>query len=354
VAGAIACILFLRPSDAADGSALSASPNGWLAARTYLERRGSTVTLLDRPLDTSPANATEKKGKSLVLAFPWQVFPSKADLDALRQRLAAGGSVVFAYSGQSSVAEERVASALGLDFAEVRGAPPLSPVAWYRFTREEWWLEATRTSAHASVPKVVVDAPDRVPNVPKNAEVLYRGRQEVPAIFSFPRSRGRVIVLPACGLSNARLGNSGNADLLESLRITLGGEIGFDEYHHGLLARDVIAPSGKAPNVDLFFAQLFLLYLAIAWALGKRFGLAWEEPPEIASSTEAFLLGLGALHRKLRHSAPACVRLLDDAESLDPRLEAPPGLRNIAFDAGEHAFLDVARAVARLQRRREI
>jgi hypothetical protein len=258
---------------------------------------------------------------------------------------------VFAYSGQSSVAEDRVASALGLDFVEVRGAPPLSPVGWYRFAREEWRLEAEQTFAPASVPEVVIHAPDRVPKAPKDAEILYRGGKEVPAIFSFPRSSGRVIVLPAGALSNARLANPGNADLLESLRITVGGEIAFDEYHHGLVAADVIAGSGNAPNVDLLFAQLLFLYIAMAWALGKRFGPAWQEPPVIASSTEAFLLGLGALHRKLRHSAPACVRLLDDAESLDPTLEPPPGLRNIAFDAGEQGFLDVARAVARLQRR---
>lgn len=356
VVGAAACILvLLRRSDAADGSVLSASPGGWLAARTYIERRGSTITLLDRPLEPLQATAAAKKGKSLLmLAFPWQVLPSRADLDALRQCLAAGESVVFAYSGQPSVAEERVASALGLDFSEVRGVPPLSPVAWYRFAKEEWRLKPERTFASVSNPEVVIQAPERVPKVPKNAEVLYRGGKEVSAIFSFPRLRGRVIVLPAGSLSNARLGNPGNADLLESLRTTLGGEIVFDEYHHGLLAADVLAGSGNAPNVDLLFVQLLLLYLAIAWALGKRFGRAWDEPPEIASSTEAFLLGLGALHRKLRHSAPACVRLLDDAESLDPRLEAPPGLRRTAFDAGEHGFLEVARAVGRLQRRRRV
>ena len=189
-----------------------------------------------------------------------------------------------------------------------------------------------------------------MPRVPKGAEVFYRGDKGVPALFSFPRSRGRVIVVPADGLSNARLGNPGNADLLESLRVALGEEIAFDEYHHGLVAPDVIADSGHAPHLDLLLAQLLLLYLVLAWALGRRFGPAWEEPPEIASSTEAFLLGLGALHRKLRHSAPACVHLLHEAERLDPRVQAPPELRNIAFDAGEQTFLDVAKVIARLQR----
>jgi hypothetical protein len=270
----------------------------------------------------------------------------------LRQRLAAGGSVMFAYSGLSrSISEDFVARALGLDLVEVRGAPPLSPRRWYAFVREQWRLKPEKTFAPGSVPEVVIQAPDRVPKAPKGAEVFYRGDNEVPALFSFPRSRGRVIVVPADGLSNARLGNPGNADLLESLRVALGEEIAFDEYHHGLVAPDIIAGSGSAPNLDLLLAQLLLLYLVMTWALGRRFGPAWEEPPEIASSTKAFLLGLGALHRKLRHSAPACVHLLQDAESLDPRVQVPPELRNIAFDAGEQAFLDVARIIARLQRR---
>jgi Domain of unknown function (DUF4350) len=348
-AAAIAATLLLRPSGAAGASALSASPKGWLAARTYLERRGRRVSLLNRPLDQAP-KVTE--GRSLVLAFPWQGFPSKEELDALHRRLAAGGSIVFAYSGQSrSIAEDFVASALGFDLGKVRGAPPLSPLRWYAFVREQWRLKPEGTFAPGSAPDVVIQAPDRVPNAPKGAEVLYRGGREVPAVFSFSRSRGRVIVVPADGLSNARVGNSGNADLLESLRVALGEEIAFDEYHHGLVAPDVVARSGSAPNLDLVLAQILLLYFVLTWALGRRFGPAWEEPPEIASSTEAFLLGLGALHRKLRHSAPACVRLLDDAGRLDPRVQAPPEVRTVAFDAGERAFLDVAKVIARLQRR---
>lgn len=349
-AAAVACTLLLGRAGSAGASALSASPKGLLAARTYLERRGCKVSLLNRPLDLAQTKGT--RGSTLVLAFPWETLPSRDELDALRQRLLAGETVVFAYSGQGhSIAENLVAGTLGLELDEVRGAPPLSPRRWYAFAREQWRLRPEKTFAPESAREVVLQAPDRVPKAPKEAEALYRGTREIPAVFSFPRSRGRVIALPADGLSNARLGNPGNADLLESLRAALGEEIAFDEYHHGLVASEILAESGSAPNLDLLLAQLLLLYLVLAWALGRRFGPAWEEPPEIASSTEAFLLGLGALHRKLRHSAPACVRLLEDAGSLDPRVQAPRELRNISYDAGERAFLDVAKAVARLQRR---
>jgi hypothetical protein len=349
--GAFACTLLLRGSGAAAASALSASPKGLLAARTYLERRGSRVSLLDRPLEQLPGR--NAKARSLVLAFPWQGFASREDLDALRQRLVAGDSIVFAYSGQTSraLAEGSVAEALGLDFEKTRGEPPLSPLRWYRFARQEWSLAPGKGFAPPSAVPVVIGAPDRVPKAPADAEVFYRGEKDLPAVFSYARARGRVIVLPADALSNARLGNPGNADLLESLRVALGQDVAFDEYHHGLAAADAAAATGNAANVDLLVLQLVLLYLVLAWALGKRFGPAWEEPPELAGSAEAFLLGLGALHHELRHAAPACIRLLDDAEMLDPRVQAPAGLRQIAFDAGEDAFLDVARAVARLQRR---
>lgn len=351
-AAAVLCTLLLRRSGAAGASTLSASPKGWLAARAYLERRGSKVSLLDRPLDQAQAQGKAGEESSLVLAFPWQGFPSKEELDALRRLLAAGGTVVFAYSGQPrSIAEHFVAEAVGLEFDEARGEPPRSPRRWYKFVTEEWRLKPEKAFAPGSAPEVVIQAPDRVPRAPKEAEVLYRGDKERPAVFALPRSRGRVIVVPADALSNARLGNPGSADLLESLRVALQGEIVFDEYHHGLVASDVVADSGSAVSLDLLLAQLLLLYLVLARALGKRFGPAWEEPPEITSSTAAFLLGLGALHRKLRHSAPACLRLLDDGERLDSKVQAPAELRNIAFDAGEEAFLDVARVVARLQRR---
>ena len=348
-AAAVAGTLLLRPAGAAGASTLSSSPTGWLAARTYLERRGSRVSLLDDSLDHARGGA--ERAKSLVLAFPWPRLPSSEELDALRQRLTAGGSIVFAYSGQSrSMAEDLVAKTVGLDLEDVRGDAPLSPRRWYAFVTAESRLKAEKAFAPAGAPEIVIQAPERMPKAPKGAEVSYRGEKGVPAVFAFSRARGRVVVVPADGLSNARLGNPGNGDLLESLRGGLGQEIAFDEYHHGLAAPDAAADPGGAASLDLLLAQLLLLYLVLAWALARRFGPAWEEPPEIASSTKAFLLGLGALHRKLRHPAPACRRLLDDAESFDPRLVAPPELRQIAFDAGEEAFLRVAKAVARLQR----
>ncbi len=339
--------LLVRRAGAAGASALSASPDGWLAARTYLERRGAGTSLLARPL----SDARVASASTLVLTFPWQSVPTSDDLDALRRHLAAGGAVVFAYSGRtSSFAEDSVADDLGLEWVEVRGDPPLSPLAWYDFVTAESRLQPEPELAGAAA-EVVIQAPDRVPKVSRIEQVFSRGADGSPMAFTFRRGPGRVVVLPADALANARLSNSGNADLLESLRDALPGELVFDEYHHGLLEVDAAADSGAAPSLDLLLIQLALLYAAVVWALGRRPGPAWREPLEITSSTGTFLLGLGALHRRLGHAAPACRRLLEVAERYDPRVAASAGLRRAAFDAGDDTFVQVARTVARQQRR---
>jgi uncharacterized protein DUF4350 len=342
--------LLWRRSPAAGASALSASPEGWLAARTYLERSGSRVSLLDRPLDK------ESPHGALVIAFPLQAFPSPEELDALRQRLSSGGSIVFAYSGvEKGFGERSVGEALGLSFEKARGDPPLSPRRWWAFVTQDWLLEPEPAFARSDpVPAAVIRAPDEIPKAPPGAQVLYRTPAGVAAVFAFARGRGRVVALPADALANARLGNAGNADLLESLRVSLPPEVSFDEYHHGLVSPEAVADSGSAPSLDLLLIELLLLYLLCAWTLGRRFGPSWQEPPQIASSTSAFLLGLGALHRKLRHSSNAALRLIDGAQSYDPRVSIPQEIRGAAFDAKEGAFLEIAKVIARQQRRGRI
>ena len=245
-----------------------------------------------------------------------------------------------------------MAAELGLKPTRIRDRPPLSPRRWWAFANAEWRLKADAAFAPSGTAlEVVIQAPDWIVRPPASAEVLFRGEDREPAIFTFPRGRGRVVVLPADALSNARLENPGNADLLESLRAALPASLAFDEYHHGLASPQLSAESGSRPSLDLLLLELVLLYLLCAWRLGRRFGPAWQDPPEIASSTSAFLIGLAGLHRKLHHAAPAAVRILDCAESYDSRISVPTSLRRDAFDAGEDRFLEIARVVARLQRR---
>jgi len=347
LAVAIAGPMLLRPSRSGGASALSPSPSGWLAARVYLERRGAAVKLLDRPLEEAPADA------ALVLTFPWEGLPSPEDLDALRRRLAAGGTVVFAYSGHpgGGFAEDLVAHALGIDLGETRGDPPLSPRGWWRFVNAEWRLAPSAALAARGAEEIVIHAPESAPKPPSDATAEWTGPGARPAVFTFARGRGRVVVLPADALANGRVSSAGNAGLLESLGASLGDSIAFDEYHHGLAAPGPSDETGAGSSLDLLLVQLVLLYLAAAWALGRRFGPAWRERPEIVGSTSAFLVGIGSLHRRLRHSAPAAIRLLDRAQAFEPGLVIPAGLREAAFTADENRFLEIARTVARHQGR---
>jgi hypothetical protein len=347
LAASVLATLLLKRAGAAGSSSLAPSASGWLAARTYCERRGSAVTLLDRPFDPSVEGG-------LVLALPFASIPMAPELDVLRRRVAAGGTVVFAYASRSNPIDEFVAGALGLEFAPVSEETPLGPLSWYRHAAAEWRLEP-EAAFGSEAGEVVVHAPGDLPTAPKGAEILYRGgAAATPAVFSFSRGRGRVLVLPADALSNGRLGNPGNANLLESVRVALGQRIVFDEYHHGLVAPGALPEGSSASSLDLLLLELGLLYLLGAWALARRFGPAWQEPPEIASSTSSFLIGLGALHRKLKHSAEAAVHLIGNAESFDPGLSIPAGARQAAVEAGEPQLVNLARLIARQQRRRKV
>lgn len=337
--------LLLSRAGAAGPSVLSRGAAGWLAARRYLERRQRRVILEDRPFDQAV------KEDALILSFPWERFPAPEELDALRRHLSGGGTIVFAYSGGRGISEELVASELRISTREVRENPPLEPRRWYAYASETWRL-APQESLGPGAREVVVRAPRVVPAAPAGARILYRGGGETSAAFEFSSGRGRVIVIPADAVSNARLENPGNADLLESLAATLGESLVFDEYHHGLVAPELVADSGNARSLDLLIVQLVLLYLFSAWALGKRFGPSWEEPTPIASSTATFLLGLGALHRKLGHSADAAPRLIENAEAFDPRVSVPASIRSVAGGAGESAFVDLAKSVSKLQSQR--
>lgn len=340
VAALAAALILLRPGTPreAGASVFSGASDGWLAARRYLERRGTRTTPLETPLDRAP------EGSPLVLGFPWRRLPAAAETEALRRRLAAGRTVVFAYSGSAGFAEEILANALGIEMERVRRDPPLTPRAWYRFVRAPWRAAPDPRLSAAAGP-IVFRAPRRLPAAPAGARVLYRAEGGRPVAFLWPRGRGRLLVLPADAFANSRIAEPGNADLLETLRAALGPEAAFDEYHHGLGAAGAEAAARGSRGFDLLLVQLFALYGLVAWALGRRFGAPWREPTPIAGSTSTFLLGLAAFHRKLRHASGAVRRLSEKARLLDPRLAAPGRLPE-PEDLGEDGLLEYAREVA--------
>ncbi len=344
------------------GSTISRGPGGWLAARRYLLARGARVTLIAEPLagyvrgepgEPSAAGAGEASVRRpaaagrrparpgvLALVFPWQGQAAGSFDEAIDAHLARGGDLVLAYSGEEAGFEQL----LGVWHPRPAGEVPLAPWRWRAFMRREWDLQPVdRPGARRPLR---VWAPRVLPELGAGWRVLYAAPGGRPAVAVFRYHGGRVVMLPADALSNARLGEVGNADLLETLLRNLGRRWAFDEYHHGLVAAGP-AGGGLGRTADLLLAHLALLYLLGVMALARRQGPAWSEPARIAGSPAAFLLGLGALHHRLGHHHEAALLLLQRSRELDRALELPAALERQAANAGPGELVAIARQVAR-------
>jgi hypothetical protein len=365
------------------GSTISRGAGGWLAARRYLQARGARVTLISEPLARyvqeqavepgeargageageagRPLERRERRARGgpaqaidplqprrragpgvLALVFPWQALPAGDLEEPLEEHLGRGGDVVLAYSGEAAGAE-RLLDAWRWERA---GEVPLAPWRWWPFTHREWLLRPASGAAGGGGRPLRVWAPRALPRVGPAATVLFTAPGGQPAVAVYRYHGGRVVVLPADALSNARLGDGGNADLLEALLRNLGPRWAFDELHHGL----VTAPAAQGPlgrAADLLLAHLVLLYLLAVLALARRQGPAWREPATVAGSAATFLLGMGALHHRLGHHAEAARLLLRRARELDRGLQLPPDLDRQAASAGPRELVEIATQVAR-------
>jgi hypothetical protein len=337
-------VLALGGRSEARGSSLVRGPNGWRAARGYLVARGARVDLLGVPLERFAG------GGVLVTAFPWQGGTSAEAAAALESHLRRGGDLVLAYSGLWGNPGELVTlEGLGLPLQETRKAV-LDPIGWRRFARREWDLRPA-PGARGAAP-VRVWAPRWRPELPKEASVLFRTPRGGAAIAVLRRYRGRIVLLPADALANARLANPGNAGLLETLRRRLGDRWTFDEYHHGLIAEPGVETALLGRTLDLILVHLAVLYLIALWTLSRRFGPAWREGAVATGSTGAFLLALGALHHRLGHHREAAGRLLERVRELDPGVALPAELEARAAIAGPREMVALVREVAALRRGR--
>jgi hypothetical protein len=309
---AIAGVVFVGSKASADASSLSRASGGWLAARRYLEERGTRVTLLDHPLD-------EPIGRGLlILAFPWQHLAIEDVPQGLTGHLQRGNAVLFAYTDHPDGMEDEVTSALGLSSWDRRPPPPLRPRRWWAYASEEWTLTGEGAEAGRDVR---IAALRKAPGAPMGARVLLRDVQGRAMAFSYARWRGRVTVVPADVFSNARLGHPGNADFLEALRDDEAASAWlFDEFHHGLHAAPGAESTGPQRGLLLYVLQVVFVYALCAWAVARRFGPAWRETVWPGGSAAGFLVGLGAWHARLGHHREAARLLLARAQELDPRI----------------------------------
>jgi hypothetical protein len=327
-------------------SSLSVSSSGWLAARRYWESSGAHVELLGRPL------AQKNPKGTLVITFPEEGFRDKEEFDAILRHLSGGQALLIAFSGEGSFPLERLLwESVGAPLQSARGEQPLWPKQWLRFASEVWDLKPE--PAAGAVRGVRVRAPRWAPQAPAGAEVFFRAPDSRPMIFQFAKGGGRVFVLPADSLSNSRLENPGNGDLLESLRISLGPFFTFDEFHHGFADGSASTVSSSVVPFDLLVLQLLLLYFLVVLALGRRFGTPWKEVPARAGSTAAFFLGLASRHRRLNHFRSAAELLVSRIRQYDASVSFPSDL-DPATVTDEESFLAFSQSVARLASLREV
>ena len=317
------------PSAEATASALSARSSGWLGARSYLERRGSRVTLSDQPLSRLFQRESAGTASVWVISFPFQRHLADEDLKAIQDHLHAGGTVLLAYSKSLEQSqEERVFANLRLSVRAARDSPPLVPWQWWAYQKTAWTLtpgDGWATAADDPPAKLALPALRQLPRIPPDADVSVLYEVEVdgdahPVVFSYPLQSGRVVALPAVLLSNAYLLEEGHADLLENLRLWLGESWTFDEYHHGLVSAELTQGRSRVFAWDFFMVHIVLFYVLALLALTRRFGPAWREGEVVAGSTASFLRNLGALHLDLRHHQAAARLLVDRRRQLDPSL----------------------------------
>lgn len=358
LAAAAAGLWLSSPSAAGGSSSLAAGAEGWRGARTYLETRGASVEILDR------LPAAKDREAVVVTAFPWRIQASEEHLGGLEEHLRRGGTLVIAYSGRRwQGAETRMLRRMGIEMRALRRDPPLSPWRWKSFAEHEWLLQPNDALVDGGLRPVKVRALELGPKPPSGYRTLYRvSKAEIlpnlarefteqkasgaPLILQMPVYGGRLVVLPAEALSNGRLSEPGNADLLETLRVSLGDHWAFDELAQGLLP--VAQAQAPPPSFDLFALHLLLLYALGLVALARRFGPPWRELRERGSSAAELLRGLGGLHHDLGHHAAAARLLLARRRELAPRIAIPSSFdRRAAADPSSEELVRFAADLAR-------
>jgi hypothetical protein len=323
----------------AGASALALGPNGWRGAALWVERQGGEVVLLDRSLDEA---LPDLDPAVLVAAFPAHGWYPPQEMEALDGFVEAGGVLILGVSGGApSTGEVQLANQFGVDFEPGDDRAPLTPWGWLDWARGWEPLEpAEEWSGRAlTAPRMWLRA---VPS--QKATVLFRWADGEPAVWLAPWGDGRVLVLPSAVFSNAGLGRAANADLLLSLIRGVPGNWLFDEVRHGLVDPTAPGAEGNLRVFDGLILHLLVIYGLIVLALARRFGPPWPTLATPESSTTAFLLSMGRLHRRLGHHRDAARLLVKRARRLDPSIDLADPEREVSSDAD---LVNLARACHR-------
>lgn len=296
-----------------DASSFSKGSLGWSAARAYLETQGAETETLDEPIGAElPAAGV------LVIAGAAAQGYSSEELETLDRFLTNGGRVVFGYPSRS-VQRAAYQNRLGLEFRRSAVIGPLfNPFVWrsQAFAERRYETDGAETIRLYAVKEYPESRPED--------RVLARNEKREPIVILRTRGRGEILLVPDEVFSNGRLGQSGNAGLLESVRLRFGAETPwmFDEYHHGIVRPTSPLGLKSRRALDLFIFQIVLVYFLFVLATGRRFGPEWAEPQAQSGATSSFLMTIAGMHDRLGHHA-AAARVLGQRAKDVLGIEAP-------------------------------
>ncbi len=344
VAAALAALLLMsRPAGLDEASSVSRRPGGLLLARRYLESRGVRCTTFTGHVGRNgPGNA------SLVVAFPATGRLGRAELLRLERWLSGGGTLVVLFDPSfPGFAQKETLEALGVATRPIWRREELNPFRWWKRARTPW-----RLSSPVAQTPIVLSSRARVALKPDAGDMILLEEPKHDAVLGLARTvrRGRLVVLPSEVLSNGRLLEGGNADLLEWLgrRLPSSGFVAFDERIHGLGAPAKRSAEGT-PMADALLAQLALIYLLGIVALARRQGPPWPEEAARGSSVGGLLLRLGAVHRRMGHHADAARVMVERAAAFGGWDSVPADLLEIPPRLDGPGLIRLAQRVARRQ-----
>ena len=260
---------------------------------------------------------------SVVLAFPATAGVSER-LDALRDELEGGRTVLVLYSGLPLAFEETTfMEQLGVGVRGLEERGRLAPWAWWRDRRQGYAhrveaLEGTGTTADERSLADGADGPSPAWSDPLRVVVDPAADCEQIAEFLGPRSKdlrpegralsvarcrvgeGELLLAPTSMLSNARLGEVGNLQVAAELAAALGPRVRFLEPGRAAGSTTAVGRAeGARRTINLVTIQLVVLYLVALLALARSFGPRWPRLDQPADTQRSFLLSVGALHRRL-------------------------------------------------------
>jgi hypothetical protein len=349
VVGATLLALALPDASRHGPVSVNRQSDGLRAAWRYAEARGWPTQAWRQPL----AELDVRGRGVLVLAAPAPAPYRSPDVDAVRRWLMVGGDVILLVNATKPPGNEgELLAALGVE----RGGEAMTGLqgdAMGALRREvtlaagaDWdpglpiLARMTRWIVRPSPGEERLASTD-------DARVAVRLRHE---------QLGRVVVFDdGAMLANGWLGRSGtgNLALFEAVLSRLNADQGLflDEWHWGLRETTntaVVAANQRA--LDLLLGHLVLLYAAVAWTIGRRFGPIPEPAQAPRTSVDRDLRALGIQHARAGHIQELGDLLLAHVRRTSrpgaPALEALPK----QFDGTKNDLIALARTIGIMQR----